>query len=568
MEQLCDEYLISGDSSILLVIVSERVSQPEGLEDISNVLLLEKYRSVLAQLGWDLVSLVVPRLPLTESRGWELLRTITTICSPKEMCLALLEQMSQLNNSAIFFKMMRPLQAVLLKLRPLSVVSTLKELGPLVSAALCGFEGKSRPTAGDESGEEEGSEDRSTGTLASMGIVTDDHLICDGLRLLLEFIVPFVDFAETSTEHKLLLQTQCSCFLLSIMGYPLVSLKHRIAAPLCSQIMHHITRCRVGALHLLQWEGSGEGEGSRMTLGVAFFAYLLLAEHVEQSYLPLVIRKDYLLYIALVHVKTLLQRPERTVMLKGLALLSATFVPAHSIDSCALDDSRYVETAELLCRVMVNCPHKTVRERSMKLLLGFVNLFDASGRYKLYRSLFHSVKHSGLLGVLIFHIKNEVDAALRCDKIDSPFLGHSLQPLLNVTLVVREDEDLLTDSDRVMGALNFLRFLLIRDKPESNRTTVWTQASCLVKTFTDPLRRALHATKVHAREEITEKEEGLKDSVPPGKPAPLVTLEVDGEVLPEVSPKDELQALCAALQRLDLIECVLVRVEELLETAK
>ena len=58
------------------------------------------------------------------------------------------------------------------------------------------------------------------------------------------------------------------------------------------------------------------------------------------------------------------------------------------------------------------------------------------------------MKHSGLLGLLIFHIKNEVDAALKCGKAECPFLGHSLVVLLNITLVIREDEELLTDSDR------------------------------------------------------------------------------------------------------------------------
>ena len=92
-------------------------------------------------------------------------------------------------------------------------------------------------------------------------------------------------------------------------------------------------------------------------VGVAFFAYLLLVDHMEQSYLPLVIRsappplhktnligvwwmcahrKDYMLHIVLTHVKVLLQRyvqstfrylsvsvcclfrPEARVMLKGL----------------------------------------------------------------------------------------------------------------------------------------------------------------------------------------------------------------------------------------------------------
>eukprot|EP00731_Ephydatia_muelleri_P023980 Em0016g251a len=91
------------------------------------------------------------------------------------MCLALLEQMAQLNNIAVFFKMMKPLQAVVLKLRPVAVVSTLKEVAPLVSAALRGFEGQRRlmdNAAGEEAGEsgdEEGSGEVEAGTTLDDG---------------------------------------------------------------------------------------------------------------------------------------------------------------------------------------------------------------------------------------------------------------------------------------------------------------------------------------------------------------------------------------------------------------
>ena len=73
------------------------------------------------------------------------------------------------------------------------------------------------------------------------------------------------------------------------------------------------------------------------------------------------------------------------------------------------------------------------------------------------------------------------------------------------------------------------------------QTGIWTQASSLVKEFTVPLRRTLHATKMHAREEVVKKEQALMECVPQGEPEPVVTVEVSGERLPQVSPKDELQ---------------------------
>lgn len=145
------------------------------------------------------------------------------------MCLALLEQMSQLDNIAVFFKMMKPLQAgrpgdqresclkidcflVVLKLRTVSVVSALKEVAPLVSAALRGFEGQGRPTDnahGEEAGES-GDEERSGDVEVSTRGTLDDDLACNGLLLSVEFVAPFVDLSKSLTEHKTLLQSQCS----------------------------------------------------------------------------------------------------------------------------------------------------------------------------------------------------------------------------------------------------------------------------------------------------------------------------------------------------------------------
>ena len=66
------------------------------------------------------------------------------------------------------------------------------------------------------------------------------------------------------------------------MGYPLISMKHKMATPICSQIMvrgqscdgshelllfvlkHQVVRCRVGAFQLLQGEGLGDGEGEKV----------------------------------------------------------------------------------------------------------------------------------------------------------------------------------------------------------------------------------------------------------------------------------------------------------------
>ena len=52
-------------------------------------------------------------------------------------------------------------------------------------------------------------------------------------------------------------------------------------------------------------------------LGLACYAYLLLSEGVQLSYLPCVLRSAYLLHSTLHHTTALLTRPEKLVVQKG-----------------------------------------------------------------------------------------------------------------------------------------------------------------------------------------------------------------------------------------------------------
>ena len=83
------------------------------------------------------------------------------------------------------------------------------------------------------------------------------------------------------------------------------------------------------------------------------------------------------------------------------------------------------------------------------------------------------MKHSGLLGLLIFHIKNEVGAALKCGMVlvECPFLGHSLVALMDITLVVRENEELLTDR-QIAGPIHF-----------NSANMMWQKVFLNIKTF-------------------------------------------------------------------------------------
>ena len=82
-----------------------------------------------------------------------------------------------------------------------------------------------------------------------------------------------------------------------------------------------MTHCHCGALKLLSWTervhlsltpndlaDSDQPTVSLSPLGLSCFAYLLMAEEIQLSYLPSVLNHSYLLQISVSHVKVLLER--------------------------------------------------------------------------------------------------------------------------------------------------------------------------------------------------------------------------------------------------------------------
>lgn len=251
-------------------------------------------------------------------------------------------------------------------------------------------------------------------------------------------------------------------------------------------------------------------------------------------------------------------------------------VPDHTLPPHLLDDVIYANIVQILTHHMTMSQLKSTRQASVMLFQQLLAKFEESGRHRYYRSLFRQVSHSGIKGLLIHSIKNEVDSALKevpCSApVPSKFLGQDLAPLLDLVLRVGEGVELLKEFDSLMSALNFLRYLLIRDKQELNQTGVWDMLDSLSAEFITPLRQLLMETgsqcqsEVHLkREEMRAAKQERKEGRREKQEGPEVSVEVvnDGQ-LPQPSLLDEIEMLEVAQQQLDMMESVLVRVEELM----
>lgn len=190
----------------------------------------------------------------------------------------------------------------------------------------------------------------------------------------------------------------------------------------------------------------------------------------------------------------------------------------------------------------------------------YINKLDPQGKYTLFRCLLSTSNHSGVEAFIIQNIKNQIDISLKKTQ-NKWFTGPQLISLLDLVLVLPEgaETDLLQNSDRIMASLNLLRYLVIKDNEKDNQTGLWTELEKIENNFLKPLHTGLNMSKAHYEAEIKNSQEVQKSK-------DHCSLNVGREEIPNMPPEMQLKVLHSALFTFDLIESVLARVEELIET--
>ncbi|CAM9205684.1 unnamed protein product [Lampetra planeri] len=147
---------------------------------------------------------------------------------------------------------------------------------------------------------------------------------------------------------------------------------------------------------------------------------------------------------------------------------------------------------------------------------------------------------------------------------NSWFEGVHLLPLLRLVFTLPDgpETDLLQYLDRLMEALNLLRYLVIRDKVTENQTGIWTELYRIEDTFVQPLRVGLNMSRAHYEKELSDTVETKKTKA---KEKSVASVFVGGDKLPNLTSDSQIQALHSALHTFDMMESVLVRIEELIE---
>ncbi|XP_055441135.1 glomulin isoform X1 [Bubalus kerabau] len=568
--QILEEQDFKEEDFGLFQLAGQRCIDEGHIDQLLEIIQNEKNKVIVKNMGWNLVGPVVRSLLRNEKEDdkikchFLLLDLLVKLCNPKELLLGLLELIEEPSGkqiSQVILLLLQPLQTVIQKLRNNKAYS----VGLALSTLWSQLSLLPVPYSKEQ-------------------IQADDYGLCQCCKALIEFTKPFVEYVIDNKENSMeneKLKDEILKFCLKSLKCPLLTAQFleqseeagddplkcfaseiigflsAIGYPFPKMIFNHGRKKKTW--DYLEFE---EEEDKQLSDSMASLAYLVFVQGISIDQLPMVLSPSYLLQFNMGHIEVLLQRTEESVFSKGLDLLENGLlrIEDNSLLHQYLEIKSFLTVPQGLVKVMTLCPIETLRKKGLAVLRLYINKLDPQGKYTLFRCLLSTSNHSGVEAFIIQNIKNQIDISLKKTQ-NKWFTGPQLISLLDLVLVLPEgaETDLLQNSDRIMASLNLLRYLVIKDNEKDNQTGLWTELEKIENNFLKPLHTGLNMSKAHYEAEIKNSQEVQKSK-------DHCSLNVGREEIPNMPPEMQLKVLHSALFTFDLIESVLARVEELIET--
>uniref|UniRef100_A0A8D0GBL6 Glomulin, FKBP associated protein n=1 Tax=Sphenodon punctatus TaxID=8508 RepID=A0A8D0GBL6_SPHPU len=526
--QIMDEDDFKEEDFNLFQVAGQKCLEEGYTAQILQVIEDDKNKAIVKCMGWNLVSPLVRCMlkynPEEDKREdcLKILNQLVQLCNPKELLLGLLEQIEQASGEQIsptILFLLPSLQTVLLKLHSKKAYS----VGLSFSTILNQLSLLPVPYTKEQ--------------------IQEDKLgLCQCCSAVVHFAKPFVDevikHLETSSESDYKeLKDELLKFCLKSLNYPLLMaeldqlpedpedhpLRRFAADTLVSAVTGIYLFFQIATSRSWDHQDFLDVERAHSADSLACLSYLVFVQHLGIECFPMVLSPSYLLQCNMTHIEVLLKRYD-------YSLLGGLF------ENCLLR----LEDNSLLHQYLDH-----------ELLCCFILLF---------RCLLKTSNHAGVEGYVIQNIKNQIDLSLKGAYDNNCFTGLQLVSLLDLVLSLPEgaETDLLQNSDRIMAALNLLRYLVIKDNEYDNQTAVWTELTKIEQNFLKPLHMGLNMSRAHYEAEIKSKKENRRGML-------VCSVTIGGEKMPNMTAEMELQVLHSALFTFDLIESVLARVQELIE---
>ncbi|XP_033099012.1 glomulin-like [Anneissia japonica] len=577
------------------------------LEQQQSTALLDavtKHEVLVEYTGWDLLPIVSPYLASdkveerdeeTHNNCVDIIQLIAKVGKPKEIVLGLLEQVDHFLDNMVYLDFINPLQIALCRLETGLELS----LGLALSTVYAHVQTLKLPSY--ESLDEE-----------ELLLTTQDpdyRRLEETVTVLIDFVSPFVfKVVQAQKQDKdklnnktLIIKKDVELFLLKLLSYPLVFLslvdtadendtenKPVNNSTFCTctqQIMNYFEEMSTSFPNMIFYatthkprrqepattedrDASDEDGCTQLPPhGLACFAYLVLSVRLGEDHFPSIYSGQHVFQACVPYVVTLLERPQAYAVQKGLDLLSSTVgdIDHLSLPSMWLGKKGFTDVADNLLKIMIHCPTEKLRKKAVSLLKPFMMQWEFKGRYQLLRKLLSEATHAGVEGFLIGILKDFVhETLLQGSPSNTWFVDQHLVDICQYVFDLPDgaESDILERSDKIISALNFLRYLLLRDKFEVNATGVWTHVDELDERFLQPLHSGLDLSKAHYDLKLKEvqKTGQTKDD--------RVSVTVGGQNLPTMPIAQQKEVLRSAQFTFDLIASLLGRAGEVISMEK
>jgi len=521
------------------------------------------------------------------------MRYIINVGNVKELLLALLEQADTFDDSVKFKTFVDLIQKCILKLPSKQLFSLELTLETLADCIV-----KLELPNDIETDEESRAE----------GLDPEVEDMNTFLTAYLDFLVPFVDQADITksssssgiTEDDIKIQRNfLSKYLLRLFDHPLSTLNlmiteghsglivkttARLNADLAVSLLLKLNKSvfdivdkssehNEKVIHILRSKSNGDSAELEQVSNVALgcLEYLSLVEYAAYFGNPCLVWKVGILEMSLPLVLCLVSKTLSEPRKKGIALLKALMPEDTNIFSYEdLARPEYFRILGSLFTIMIHSPMKSVRQECVQIVPRFIQMFDNEGRYQISMKLFGTLEHAGAVGYCVQLLKNQMDE-LFADKWSGSktahvFTGLNLKRLFLLITGLPDGPatDLVEQSDRIISVLNLIRYIVLKDPAEQNVTGFWDFCSEIEREFLEEVHTGLDMAKAHYQLEVSGLEEGNKSKGGANENVEM-SVSVAGFKLPSMPRGQKMAIMNQALNTLDLMTSLLVRVNELIE---
>ncbi|EDV27583.1 uncharacterized protein TRIADDRAFT_63655 [Trichoplax adhaerens] len=235
--------------------------------------------------------------------------------------------------------------------------------------------------------------------------------------------------------------------------------------------------------------------------GCACFSYLIFVCHICTDSIPWIYSYQYRLYFNLRHVEVFLKSSMANVIDKGLELYKFLLnnIPSSTLPAELTSSRIFRNNAQNLLSIMSHYQQEAIRKKSYNVFQSKIDKCQGRGKYLLIKYLLTQNDHPGIIELLTLKLKDGVTSALNDSEVR--FAGkHELLETIKVILQIKDDVDIVNEANRFLAGLNFVKFLLLRDNVQDNKTGIWGDVTDFKCHILEPLRKELRNS--HTRLEI------------------------------------------------------------------